>query len=68
MVIWLSATRLDIRDTFRFSIEARGRPIETTKDPVKAARLLSRAGVKEPMRLVEHVTQWGAIEVVTQAK
>ena len=67
MLVYLSATRLNIRDTFRFDIEARDRPTETTKDPVKAAKLLSRVGVQDPMRAVEHVKEWGAIEVVAHA-
>ena len=63
MLIRLSATRLDLRDTFRFSIEADGQPCVVTTSALKAVKLLCRAGVRDPLRAVEHVQAWGAIEV-----
>lgn len=60
----LSAKRLDLRDTFQFSIEAEGSTAAVTCERMKAAKLLVRMGINDPMQLIEHVQTWGTVDLV----
>ena len=64
-MILLTATRIDVCERFRFKIEPDdAERVYVTSDPVKAARILHDLGVEHPLQLVEHVTEWGSVEIV----
>jgi hypothetical protein len=62
-LITLTATRIDSRGRCQFRIEDSGKP-RLTQDPVTAAKILSRLGVRDPCSIVDHVREWGAVEIV----
>ena len=62
LMILLTAARLDVNGRCEFRIEAEGTD-RVTRDPCKAARILYRLGVPEPLVLVDHARQWGAVEI-----
>lgn len=63
-MILLTATRIDIIGRFTFRIDVDGVTRATTSDAVKAAKLLFDMGVDRPLQLVEHVREWGSVEIV----
>jgi hypothetical protein len=62
-MIVLTADHIDVLGQCQFSIEADGAS-RTTKDPVAAAKILSRLGVANPLSLVEHACEWGSMEIL----
>ena len=63
-LVLLTATRVDVVGRFRFRIEVDGVERAITQDAVKAAKLLFDLGVDRPLQLVEHVREWGSVEIV----
>ncbi len=63
-MILLIAIRRGVNDSFQFRIEPDDAAPKITSDPVKAATILSRLGVDQPWRLVEHAQHWGSVEIV----
>jgi hypothetical protein len=64
-MIRLIATRIDVYGHFEFKVE--GDEIETpivTREALKAAKILSRLGVENPLQAVEHAREWGSVEIV----
>ncbi len=66
-MILLTATRIDLIGRFRFTIEVDGAVHASTGDAIKAAKILFDLGVESPLQLVEHVREWGSVEIVTSA-
>jgi hypothetical protein len=62
-MILFTAVRIDVNGRCQFTIEADGTQ-RVTSDPAKAAKILYHLGVPEPLQLVDHVQQWGAVEIV----
>jgi hypothetical protein len=62
-MIVLTADHVDILGQCEFSIEADGAS-RKTRDPVAAAKILSRLGVNNPLSLVEHACEWGSVEII----
>ncbi len=65
-MIRIEARRLDAKNRFLFQIHASGSALVTVEDPVEAFEILLRLGVGNPQRVIEHVRQWGVIEVHTK--
>ena len=63
-MILLSASRLNVYDGFRFTIEPSDGSPAVTADPDAAAEILFDLGVANPSRLVTHVRNWGAVEIL----
>ena len=63
-MIMLTAIRLGVNDRFQFRIEPENDAPTVTRDPVKAAKILFRLGVDQPLRLIEHAQHWGCVEIV----
>ena len=63
-MIVLTATRVDVVGRFRFRIEVDGVEHAATQDAVKAAKYLFDLGVDRPLQLVEHVREWGSVEII----
>ena len=61
----LTATRVDAYGHFSFKIEGEGveQAIVTT-DAIKAAKILFKLGVENPLQLVEHAREWGSLEIL----
>lgn len=64
-MIRLTATRVDVIGRFEFTIELDGDVHATTKDALKAAKILFNLGVDRPLQLVDHVREWGSVEIIT---
>jgi hypothetical protein len=62
-MIVLTASALNTA-RYRYRIEAPDLPETVTSDPIKAARILFRCGVSNPLNLVEHAQNWGNVEIV----
>jgi hypothetical protein len=63
-MILLTAIRIDVYGHFEFRIE--GDEIDrtvVTGEALKAAKTLSKLGVENPLQLVEHVREWGSVEI-----
>jgi len=63
-MIVLTAVQLSVDAHYQFRIEAPDCEPWTTRDPVKAARMLQRCGVKNPFALVVHAQEWGRVEIL----
>jgi hypothetical protein len=63
-MILLTATRLDIIGRFEFRIEIDGALHATTREAIKAAKILFDLGVDSPLQLVDHSREWGMVEIV----
>ena len=63
-MILLTATRVDVLGRYSFRIDVDGVTQATTGDADKAAKLLFDMGVDRPLQLVEHVREWGSVEIV----
>ncbi len=64
-MILLTANRIDVLGQCEFRIEAGGDAC-VSRDPVKAATVLSRMGVISPMDLIDHAREWGSVEILEQ--
>ena len=62
-MILLTANQIDVLGRCEFRIEA-DREASVTRDPVKAAKILSRMGVSSPTGLVDHAREWGSVEIL----
>ena len=66
-MIRLTATRIDVIGRFQFTIEVDGAVHATTRDAIKAAKILFDLGADNPLQLVEHVREWGSVEIVQKS-
>jgi hypothetical protein len=63
-MILLTATRIDVYGHFEFRIEGEEiKPPIVTREALKAAKILHGLGVQNPLQLVEHVREWGSVEI-----
>jgi hypothetical protein len=63
LVITLIATPMDVFGHVRFLIEVDERLRASTEDALDAANALDRLGVENALRFVEHVREWGFVEI-----
>jgi hypothetical protein len=63
-MILLIATRLDVHGRFRFTIDAPGRCRTETTDPGAVEAALTALGVDDPAVVVDHVREWGTLEIL----
>lgn len=62
-MIVLTATRVNIQEQFRFTIEAPDYGRTVTSDPDLAAEALHSLGLNNSAALLKHARDWGVIEI-----